>query len=282
MMTSDDYNQFRELLEKACGIDLGDNKQYLIASRLSPLLAEHRIPDIGDLLVRLRAEPRSSKLYERIIDAMTTNETFWFRDGFPFDILKQEIFPELARAKTPGVRIWSAACSSGQEPYSLGMCVEEYQRDYPGALTQNVQIMATDLSPSMLEQARAGQYDPAAMSRGLSEERKRLFFTEHYGRWQVREELRRRVAFRELNLQQGYEPLGKFQVIFCRNVLIYFSADFKRNILARLAAALSPGGYLFLGAAEAISGYSDAFDMVRLPLGIVYRLKRTTASRTRG
>lgn len=277
MMSSDDYNRFRELLEDACGIVLGDNKQYLIASRLGPLLTEHRIPDIGKLVERLRAEPRSSPLYGRIVDAMTTNETLWFRDGFPFEILKQAILPELARAKPAGVRIWSAACSSGQEPYTLSMCVEEYLRANPGALANNVQIMATDLSPSMLEQARAGHYDAAAMGRGISEERKRLFFTERHGRWQVQDKLRQRVTFRELNLQQDYGLLGKFQVIFCRNVLIYFSAELKRDILARLAAALLPGGYLFLGAAEAITGHSDAFEMVRLPQGIVYRLKRPAA-----
>jgi chemotaxis protein methyltransferase CheR len=177
------------------------------------------------------------------------------------------------------VRIWSAACSSGQEPYSISMTIEEYLRANPGALVNNVQIVATDLSPSMLDLARAGSYDAAAMARGINDERRRMFFSERHGRWELREDLRRRVTFRELNLQQGYESLGRFQVIFCRNVLIYFSADLKRNILARLAAALHPGGYLFLGAAEAITGYSDAFEMVRLPQGIVYRLKRLAAVR---
>ena len=252
---------------------LGDNKQYLIASRLSPLLAEYQIPSLGALIERLRKE-RRSELYERIVDAMTTNETLWFRDAFPFEILKQVILPEQARARAPGVRIWSAACSSGQEPYSISMTIEEFQRANPGALANNVQIIATDLSPSMLDLARAGLYDAAAMARGISDERRRLFFGQRHGRWEVREDLRRRVSFREHNLQQGFEPLGKFQAIFCRNVLIYFSADLKRDILTRFAVALHPGGYLFLGAAEAITGYSDAFEMLRLPQGIVYRLKR--------
>jgi len=273
--TQQEYDSFRGFLENACGIVLGDNKQYLISSRLTALLTEYRIPSLGALVERLRRE-HNSPLYERIVDAMTTNETLWFRDGFPFEILRQVILPEHAKARAPGVRIWSAACSSGQEPYSISMCVEEYLRANPGALPVNsVQIVATDLSPSMLEAARAGSYDGAAMARGMGDERKRLFFLHRHGRWEIRDEIKRRVSFRELNLLQSYEPLGRFQMIFCRNVLIYFSVDLKRDILARLAGALQPGGYLFLGAAEAITGYSDAFDMVRLPQGIVYRLKRS-------
>lgn len=277
-ISKEDYESFRAFLEEACGITLGDNKQYLITSRLSSLLAEYQIASLGTLIERLRKE-RRSELYERIVDAMTTNETLWFRDAFPFEILRQVILPEQAKARASGVRIWSAACSSGQEPYSISMTIEEYLRANPGALANNVQIVATDLSPSMLDLARAGSYDAAAMARGISDERRRQFFSERHGRWELREDLRRRVTFRELNLQQGYESLGRFQVIFCRNVLIYFSADLKRNILARLAAALQPGGYLFLGAAEAITGYSDAFEMVRLSQGIVYRLKRLAAVR---
>jgi chemotaxis protein methyltransferase CheR len=272
-MIQEDYDRFRAFLEEACGITLGDNKQYLISSRLNPLLAEYQIPSLGALIERLEKDRRSG-LYERIVDAMTTNETLWFRDAFPFELLKQVILPEQAKARVPGMRIWSAACSSGQEPYSISMIVEEFQRANPGALANNVQIIATDLSSSMLEQARTGSYDAAAMARGLSEERKRLFFSERHGRWELREDLRRRVTFSEHNLQLGFEPLGKFQVIFCRNVLIYFSADLKRSILTRFAAVLHPGGYLFLGSAEAITGYSDDFEMLRLPQGIVYRLKR--------
>ena len=275
-ITPEEYESFRAFLEDACGITLGDNKQYLVASRLNSLLTEYRIPSLRALIERLRKE-RRSELYERIVDAMTTNETLWFRDAFPFEILKQVILPELAKARAAGVRIWSAACSSGQEPYSISMTIEEYLRANLGAPANNAQIIATDLSPSMLDLARAATYDAAAMARGISDERRRQFFRERHGRWELREDLRRRVTFRELNLQQGYEPLGKFQVIFCRNVLIYFSADLKRNILARLAAALHPDGYLFLGAAEAITGYSDAFEMLRLPQGIVHRLKRAPA-----
>lgn len=271
-ITPADYERFRAFLEKACGIVLGDNKQYLIVSRLSPLLAEFRIPTLAGLIDQLGRDPHS-KLYERIVDAMTTNETLWFRDGFPFEILRQVILPELAQACAPNVRIWSAACSSGQEPYSISISVEEHVRANPGQFLGGVQVVSTDLSPSMLAHARAAAYDAAAMSRGLSDERRRLFFTERHGRWELREEVKRRVSFREHNLMTSFDPLGKFQVIFCRNVLIYFSANLRRDILARLAGALLPGGYLFLGAAESITSHSEAFEMLRLPQGIVYRLK---------
>ena len=127
-----DYESFRTFLEGACGITLGDNKQYLIASRLGALLAEYQIPSLGALIERLKKE-RRSELYERIVDAMTTNETLWFRDAFPFEILRQVILPDQARARVPGMRIWSAACSSGQEPYSISMIVEEFKRASPGA-----------------------------------------------------------------------------------------------------------------------------------------------------
>jgi chemotaxis protein methyltransferase CheR len=277
-ISQEEYESFRRFLEEACGITLGDNKQYLIASRLGSLLSEYKISSLHVLIERLKNE-RRSELYERIVDAMTTNETLWFRDAFPFEILRQVILPELVKAHAPGTRFWSAACSSGQEPYSISMIIDEFLRANPGTLANNVQIIATDLSPSMLELARAGSYDAAAMARGVSDDRRRLFFTERFGRWQLNEDVRRRVTFSEHNLQLGFEPLGKFQVIFCRNVLIYFSGDLKRNILARFAAALQPGGYLFLGAAEAITGYSDAFEMLRLPQGIVYRLKRAAAVR---
>jgi chemotaxis protein methyltransferase CheR len=280
-ISKEDYASFQAFLEEACGITLGDNKQYLVASRLGALLSEYKIPSLRALIERLRVD-RRSELYERIVDAMTTNETLWFRDAFPFEILKQVILPELVKTRALGARIWSAACSSGQEPYSISMIIDEFQRASPGALANNVQIVATDLSPTMLELARAGSYDAAAMARGISEERRRQFFTERFGRWQLNEDLRRRVTFSEHNLQLGFESLGKFQVIFCRNVLIYFSAALKRDILARFAAALQPGGYLFLGAAEAITGYSDAFEMLRLPQGIVYRLKRAPARPANG
>jgi chemotaxis protein methyltransferase CheR len=276
-MTREDYEEFRAFLADACGITLGDNKQYLVSSRLSPLMLEFNIVSIRELVERVRRD-RHSTLTERIIDAMTTNETQWFRDQFPFEILKQTILAGIPRNRAQPVRIWSAACSSGQEPYSIAISVHEYLLKNPGTLPAGVQILATDISPTVLKQAALGVYDGVAIARGLSGERRQRYFLPEGSQWVVKPDVRRLVSFRELNLCQGYEVLGKFDVIFCRNVLIYFAPQLKRDIIMRMSQALNPGGYLFLGAAESISNYSDAFEMLRLDGGIAYRLKSRNAA----
>jgi chemotaxis protein methyltransferase CheR len=267
-----DYDSFRQFLEEACGIVLGDNKQYLVASRLNRLLRELEIGSVGELIDRINKQPRSG-LRESIIDAMTTNETFWFRDNHPYQVLKDLILPELAKKRPGQVRVWSAACSSGQEPYSISMILSEYQQSRPGSLSSNVQIVGTDISPTMLKSAKSGIYDALALSRGLSPERKKRFFKQEGDVWQVNQDIRSRVQFSELNLMNSYTPLGKFDIVFCRNVLIYFSSELKRDILRRIAQVLQPGGYLFLGSTETIASYSDDFETVRHGGGIVYQLK---------
>jgi chemotaxis protein methyltransferase CheR len=270
-----DYDGFRQFLEQACGIVLGDKKHYLISSRLTPLMAEFGAPTLTALLEKLKAD-RPPSLRERVIDAMTTNETSWFRDPGVFDLLKKNILPEMSKNRTLPINLWSAACSSGQEPYSISMAVQEFLGSgiglgRPGG---EVQILATDISPSMLRQAANGRYDLAAMVRGLSEERKQRFFIPHSVAWEVRPEIKKRVRFREMNLLKSYQGLGRFDIIFCRNVLIYFSQDIKRDILTRATALLNPGGYLFLGSAESLTSHSESFEMLRFPEGIVYRLKQ--------
>lgn len=267
-----DYKLFQQYLEDTCGIVLGDNKQYLVSSRLSKLMREQGVTGLGDLLKRLKTS--TPGLRERIIEAMTTNETSWFRDNYPFDMLKETILPELGKGRgAQPVKIWSAACSSGQEPYSISMTVQEFLNSRPGALPRDVVITATDISPAILQEAKEGVYDSLAMIRGLSEERKKRFFTQKGDRWEIRPEIKARVMFRELNLMQSYALLGRFDIIFCRNVLIYFSTESKKDILSRMARALNPGGYLFLGGSESLASYSDDFETVRMPRGVVYRLK---------
>jgi chemotaxis protein methyltransferase CheR len=275
-MNREDYDRFRTFLENACGITLAENKQYLIESRLNPLLAEFRLASIGELVGQL--DGRRTSLYGRVVDAMTTNETSWFRDSYPYEILKQNLLPEAFRGKSRSLRIWSAACSSGQEPYSIAMAIDEYLRVNPGLPAPNIQIVATDISPSMLKTAEAGVFDGLAMARGLSDERKRLYFARQGDDWAISNDLRRRISFRELNLTQNFDALGKFDFVFCRNVLIYFSVDLKRNILDRIAGVLQPRGYLVLGGSESISGYSEAFEMARYRDGIIYRLKAPPAN----
>jgi chemotaxis protein methyltransferase CheR len=269
-----DFVQFRVFLEKTCGILLGDNKQYLVSSRLNKLMEAEGIRTLGELVQRIQNQPRSG-LKEKVVDAMTTNETLWFRDTYPFEVLKNRLLPELTKA-APGqrLRIWSAACSSGQEPYSLSMTVDEFERSSPGQLRSGVQIVATDLSGVILTAAKSGEYDSLAIGRGLSQDRlQRNFDVVPPNRWAVKPAIKSRVEFRALNLLDSYASLGKFDMVFCRNVLIYFSADVKKDILTRIHGTLKPGGYLFLGASEALNGLPDLYQMVQCNPGIIYKAK---------
>lgn len=271
VITSQDYQAFRAFLEDASGIVLGDNKQYLVTSRLTRLITENDIESFSVLMQRLK---KDRTLRQRIMDAMTTNETSWFRDSYPFDILKEKLLPELAKSQPRQVRIWSAACSTGQEPYSLSMVTQEYLMSKPGSLSADaMQILGTDISPTVLGSARSACYEGVAVSRGLSAERRARFFRESNSGWTINEDIKKRVTFREMNLMQSYAILGKFDIIYCRNVLIYFSTELKRDILARMAKCLNPGGYLVLGGSESISNYSEGFDLVRWRNGVIYQLK---------
>ncbi|MBU2873939.1 CheR family methyltransferase [Marinobacter salexigens] len=271
-ITPPEYEAFKSFLQDACGILLGDNKQYLVKSRLRRILEENNLNSLGELLERLKRSGRGN-LREVVIDAMTTNETLWFRDNHPFRILQEKLLPEFAaRSPAPPLRIWSAACSTGQEPYSVGMIVDEFRRQKPGKL-RDVKITATDISRSVLEVARRGEYEMIAIGRGLSPERQKLFFTPSAsGGWQIRPQIKSMVEFKELNLLERY-MLGKFDIVMCRNVLIYFSAELKKDILTRIHATLNPGGYLILGASESLNGLPDLYEMVQCHPGIIYRKK---------
>lgn len=274
MMDQSDFNQFRQFLEDACGISLGENKQYLVSNRIRKILEDNKIDNLGELVRSLRLTT-NRRLREQVIDSMTTNETFWFRDTYPYDHLKNVHFPVLLSTgnRTLGpVRIWSAACSSGQEPYSVSIMVEEYKKQQPGLLPRNVQVIATDLSTSVLEQARTGEYDKLSVMRGLSQERlERYFDNPDNESWRVKPFVRERVEFRVLNLMDSYTSLGKFDVVFCRNVLIYFNADLKRQILQKVHASLKPQGVLYVGSSESLAGAADLFEMVKCEPGIYYR-----------
>lgn len=269
-----EFDQFRVFLKDACGIALGENKQYLVANRVRRLLEDYNLHSFGELVSALKNNT-NRRLRDQVIDVMTTNETFWFRDSYPFEHLKNTLLPELlapANKMFGPVRIWSAACSSGQEPYSLSMVAEEYKRKAMGTLARPIQIVATDLSSIVLEQARQGIYDKLSVMRGLSAERREMFFEAvDESNWRVKGPLRERVEFRPLNLMDSYGALGRFDIVFCRNVLIYFNADLKLKILQKIHASLRPGGVLFLGSSEGVGAASNLFEMVRCEPGILYR-----------
>lgn len=261
-----DYQAFRTFLAQACGIVLGDNKQYLVANRMRRILDEYQLQSLSALVARIgsRVEPN---LQEKVIDAMTTNETFWFRDSSPFDALRDVILPRLVlEEKRSRIRIWSAACSSGQEPYSISMIFDEFRARHPGVQMREPEIVATDISMTVLNSARQAEYDSLSVSRGLSDSRRRQFFDElPDSRYALKSHIVKRVNFRKLNLQDNYSTLGRFDVIFCRNVLIYFAADLKADILGRMRNALNPGSYLILGASESLPAVlADKYTMERV------------------
>lgn len=267
-----EYDQFRTFLEQQCGIVLGDNKLYLVKSRLAPLMARFNVESLSQLVSKTLS-PHERQLRAAVVDAMTTNETLWFRDQYPFELLQTKLFPEHKELRRP-LKIWSAASSSGQEPYSIAMSVAEFQAKSPGVLKMGAQIVGTDISNTMLDMCKHAEYDALALARGLSVERRKKFFKDSgNGMAQVVDPIKKLTSFRHLNLLDSYALMGKFDIIFCRNVLIYFSPEVKAKIIGQFAQALNPKGYLFLGASESMSGLSTEFDMVRCNPGIIYQKK---------
>jgi chemotaxis protein methyltransferase CheR len=250
-----DYEYLRKLLKERSGLDLSADKQYLVESRLLPLARKTGLSGIGELVAKVKtgADPLTSE----VVEAMTTNETFFFRDKIPFDHLRATILPALvqARASRRALRIWCAASSTGQEPYSIAMCVKEFAE----LAGWRVEIVATDLSQEVLEKSKAGIYSQFEVQRGLPIQMLLKYFTQNGEVWQLGPEIRAMVQHRQLNLLQDFSHLGTFDVIFCRNVLIYFDQDTKAGVFDRLSKRLEPDGVLLLGAAETVVGLTDAF-----------------------
>ncbi len=270
-LTEAGYREFSAFLEKSSGICLGENKQYLVSSRLRGILKEKQLTTIDQLIDILKKDVRG-ELKSKVIDAMTTNETLWFRDAHPFEILRNTILPEMKQQNRHGLSIWSAACSTGQEPYSISIILEEFKKKNPKYSITGDKILATDISHTALSEAKSGEYAMLALGRGLDPAKMKLNFTElDSGRWKINSSIASRVNFRSLNLKDSYSSLGKFDIIFCRNVLIYFTAELKKDILSRMHSSLKPGGYLMVGASEAVSGLNDKYEMVHCRPGIVYR-----------
>jgi chemotaxis protein methyltransferase CheR len=250
-----DYEFLRKLLKERSGLDLSSDKQYLVESRLNPLARRVGLSSIAELVAKIKSGTEA--LTSEVVEAMTTNETFFFRDRIPFDHLRQTVLPGLvqARANRRALRIWCAASSTGQEPYSIAMCIKEFA---PLARWR-VEIVATDLSHGVLEKSRAGIFSQFEVQRGLPIQMLVKYFTQTGDLWQINADIRAMVQHRQLNLLQDFSHLGSFDVIFCRNVLIYFDQETKTAIFDRLARVLEPDGVLALGAAESVVGISDAF-----------------------
>ena len=255
-MTPSDYEYLRKLLKERSGLDLSADKQYLVESRLVPLARKASLPGIPELVQKMKSG--ADALTTEVVEAMTTNETFFFRDKIPFDHLKEAVLPALvqARAARRALRIWCAASSTGQEPYSIAMCLKEAGSMLAGWRTE---IVATDLSLGVLEKSKAGIFSQFEVQRGLPIQLLVKYFTQNGELWQLNAEIRGMVQHRQLNLLQDFSHLGMFDIIFCRNVLIYFDHDTKVNIFERIARMLEPDGVLALGAAESVVGITNAF-----------------------
>ena len=273
-VTAGDFNYIRELVRDHSALLLEPGKEYLVESRLEPVARLEGFPSFHGLVANLRAAPFGD-LHCRVAEAMTNNETTFFRDVRMFGMLRHTIVPELLARRAPqrSLNVWSAACSSGQEPYSVAMLL----RDHVPALDGwNLKLMATDISREMIARARAGSYSQLEVNRGLPANLLVKYFRQHRAAWEIDPEIRRMVDFRDLNLIQSWPTLPLMDVVFMRNVLIYLDADTKKTILSRVARLLAPVGYLILGGAETTTNLTESFESVMLGGGMCFRLKGST------
>jgi chemotaxis protein methyltransferase CheR len=256
-MTANDFEFICRLLRERSGLILAPDKTYLLESRLLPLVRRRSMKSLDDLVALLRSRPEE-ELVREIVEAMTTNESSFFRDLKPFDQFRSFILPQLtkARAQRRAIRIWSAACSSGQEPYSLAMLLSEEKEKLAG---WQIEIFATDISTEILAKAEQGVYSQFEVQRGLPIQLLVKYFRQEGERWRINPAMRGMVRYKCLNLLDDFSSYGPFDVIFCRNVLIYFEQATKTKVLDRLSRVLEPDGFLYLGGAETIIGITDKF-----------------------
>ena len=259
-MTPLDYDFLRKCLKERSGLVLSADKQYLVESRLLPVARKAGLGNLSQLVAVLKAGDAEA-LMTSVVEAMTTNETFFFRDRIPFENFRSTVLPALlsARRSSRAIRIWCAATSTGQEPYSLAMVLHDMARDIAG---WRIDLIATDLSNEVLEKARQGIYSQFEVQRGLPIQLLIKYFSKVGDMWQITPEIRAMVKYQRLNLLSDFSHLGTFDLIFCRNVLIYFDQETKVKMLSRLARVIADDGYLVLGAAETVVGLTDSFKMV--------------------
>jgi chemotaxis protein methyltransferase CheR len=249
------FEFLRVFLKERSGLALSVEKRYLVDSRLGPVMRKFNIASIGDLATKLRTS-RDSALETAVVEAMTTNETLFFRDRTPFDLFKDHILPKMIgeRASRRKLRIWCAAASTGQEPYSLAMILDEAKSRLAG---WQVEIVATDIANEVLDKARAGVYSQFEVQRGLPIQMLLKHFKQQGETWHISQQIKSMVSWKQLNLIKDFSTLGQFDIIYCRNVLIYFDQPTKTDVLRRLSNALAPDGVMLLGAAETVIGLTD-------------------------
>ena len=281
-ITKQEFQLLRNFIEEQCGITLSEDKMYLVENRLSGLVKEAGCNCFGDLYKKLKNSPESKLLLGAMVDAITTNETLWFRDQYPYQILSEHILPklheEIVQQKRSRIEIWSCACSTGQEPYSIAMKILDFYKglNLEKEYHTRINILASDISQKSLKMAKDGKYDSMAMKRGLSSDDTQRFFVQQNKEWIISDDVKTLITFKECNLKNlRHEIIGPFDIIFLRNVIIYFSDSFKKTLFDHIARLLSPDGYLILGAGETVTGYTEAFEILEHMRAPYYRLKRS-------
>ena len=275
-ITATEYDYVRKLIQKSTGIVLEDGKEYLVEARLTPIVREAKLDSLATLIGKLQ-KSSVDPLHKKVMDAMTTNETSFFRDQHPFEALRRLAIPDLLakRAATKTLSIWCAASSSGQEPYTIAMTLYE---SIPAIRDWKITFVATDLSKAMVERSRAGRYSQLEVNRGLPAPLLVKYFRKDGLEWQIDEKLRSMVEFRELNLLGPWQQMPPLDVVFIRNVLIYFDGSTKKEIFRRIRGVMRPDGYLFLGGAETTMNLDDAFQRSPAERSGIYQLKTAAAA----
>lgn len=278
-LSSEDIDAVCGLVDDLCGITWDESKAYLIEARLRSLAEKQNCENYQDLVRKVRAEVVPG-LKEEVVDAVTTNETLWFRDSSPFRAIQFKLMPEIIDKKAETVfpkriRIWSAACSTGQEAYSIAITLAEMLPDY---LDWDIQILGTDISPSAVERASYGAYNKLEMSRGMTPEFLKKYFVEHAGSWRVCDEIRSICSFKQCNLLAPFPHHGPFDVIFCRNVAIYFTEENQRTLFEKLADVLSPEGWLIVGSSESLGRHGERWRPQQHCLANCYQPNNLTAT----
>ncbi|SDU34519.1 protein-glutamate O-methyltransferase CheR [Stappia sp. ES.058] len=276
-MIASQFEYLKQYLKSQSGLVLSNEKQYLVESRLLPVARRHGLAGLAEL-VQAMQRPGATQVASDVVEAMTTNESFFFRDTTPFKHFRETMLPAMlkARADRRTIRIWCAAASTGQEPYSLAICLKEEAQKVGGF---RVEILGTDLSGEVLDKAKNGIYSQFEVQRGLPIQMLLKYFTQKGDLWQIKPEIRSMVQWRRLNLLENFSTLGTFDILFCRNVLIYFDQTTKIDVLQRMARQLPNDGYLVLGAAETVVGLTDAFRPVPDHRGLY---QTTVAGQTAG
>ncbi len=274
-ITPGELTEIAKYVNDLTGIVLDQSKAYLIESRLSPLAEELGCASYKELQQKAQRDPRRI-IQNRIIDAITTNETFFFRDNNPFELLRHKVFPDIFdRIMAQGsafkrLKIWSAACSTGQEVYSIAVILREL---LPDVDKWNIRILGTDISDAAIAQASYGRYNRTEISRGLNPNQLNKYFTQDGNQWRIRDELRSMAYFKKQNLLQPFVGMEKFDLILCRNVAIYFSPENRKTLFNRLANQLNPKGILIIGASESLLGITDRFVRKDYMRSVFYELK---------